>query len=410
MTLTREVCFGLLFFSSACSSLDVLGTREVLVGEGSAVGTGGGLPNLLEERQDVPLSQVNARLNEAFLQLFFGDPETEAVFFDLGDGTGYIEDINNEDVRTDSMGYGMLATVGLDQRQVFDQLWAWTKTYMMFPDGPSAGLLRWRCDPDGTGCEDSAATDSSSVIATALFMAASRWPEAGVHDYRSDALGLLEAMTTVEDRPGAVTDGVVNCFDLGAKMPRKSSRNPEREVPVDYLMPAFYEVWAEQDPSRATTWTQMANLSREGLSQAAHSETGLLPEWMDYSAPAVTYRGDYVSTTSRAFLNEALDHLWHGPTSAIIAHNERLLDFFLVEGLDDYAAEYRIGGTPAVTYNTVGHRSLVALAAGMSNQSKYDVFLEDLLAQQIPTGNFRYYEGMLYMLSLLTLSGQMTPP
>ncbi len=394
-----------------CSSLDVLGERQMQTGEGALPsGTGGGLSNVLEERQALPISAVNAKLNAAFLQLFFGDPRTEAVFFDQGDGTGYIQDINNRDVRTDSMGYGMLVTVSLDQRAIFDQLWAWTKTHMMFPDGPSKGLLRWRCDTDGAVCEDSAATDSSSVIVTSLFIASRRWPTPGQHDYASDALGVLAAMTGVEQHASAAAEGVVNCFDVVAALPRADSRSPEEQVPLDYLMPAFYEVWAARDPDRATLWRQMAENARDILAQAADPITGLLPEWVTYTGTPVTGQGDYESTTSRTFFNEALDHIWSGPNAAIVAQNERVLDFFLSEGIDSYAAEYRIGGQPLVSYNTVGHRALVALAAGTTENPKYDVFLEDLLAQEVPTGTYRYYEGMLYILSLLTLSGQMAPP
>src|SRR5690606_12674358 len=114
-------------------------------------------------------------LNDAFRQLFFGDPETEAVFFPQEDGTGYIKDIANGDVRTDSMAYGMLVTVQLDQREVFDELWAWTKSHMMSPSGASAGLLRWRCSTSGDECARSAATDASSLIATTLLLAQRRW-------------------------------------------------------------------------------------------------------------------------------------------------------------------------------------------------------------------------------------------
>ena len=32
-----------------------------------------------------------------------------------------------------------------------------------------------------------------------------------------------------------------------------------------------------------------------------------------------------------------------------------------------------------------------------------------MLDEPVPTGSFRYYDGMLYMISLLVLSGQMTP-
>jgi oligosaccharide reducing-end xylanase len=83
-----------------------------------------------------------------------------------------------------------------------------------------------------------------------------------------------------------------------------------------------------------------------------------------------------------------------------------LLDFFLAQGVDTYAAEYAITGEPLVTFNTPAHRSMVALAAGTTLRNRHDPFLKDLLQQATPSGTFRYYDGMLYLLSLLVLSGQ----
>jgi len=401
---------------SACTSVDVLGAREQTseVKEPPSppaeepAGTGG-LPNVLEERHRIPISQVNARLNDAFLQLFFGDPETEAVFFDQGDGTAYIQDIANGDVRTDSMAYGMLVTVHLDHREVFDKLWGWAKEHMLSTSGPSAGLLRWRCDTSGENCAAAAATDASSIIATTLFTAETRWGAAGDHAYGEDALALLDAMVAIEARNGGVVDGVVDCFDEEAALPRLSSRSPEEEVAVDYLMPAFYEVWARHDRDRAELWTRAAENARDLLSRVAHPETGLLPEVVSYSGSPDSERGNYRATTARTLLNLALDHLWFGPFDWVVEQNERRLDFFLEQGVDEYVSEYTIAGEPLVSFNTAAHRSLVALAAGTSESSKHDVFLEVLLDEPVPTGSFRYYDGMLYMISLLVLSGQMTP-
>src|SRR5690606_2809200 len=197
--------------SLGCQSVDVLGSRGKPQSNEEEPGK---FPNLLEERQQVPISRVNAQLNDAFVQLFFGDPETEAVFRDQGDGSGYLEDIANGDVRTDSMGYGMLVTVQLNQREVFDKLWAWTKTYMRDPDGPSEGLLRWRCNTSGQECATTAATDASSIIVTSLFMASTRWGAGSAHDYEADGQALLSTMVTVEERNGGVVDGARNLFEI----------------------------------------------------------------------------------------------------------------------------------------------------------------------------------------------------
>lgn len=408
----RLVLLAATLLLTGCVSVDVLGARpEEAQAEPEPIpGEPGGqdLPNVLEERQRIPLSQVKAQLNDAFRQLFFGDPETEAVFFPQGDGTGYIQDIAHGDVRTDSMAYGMLVTVQLDQRDVFDELWAWAKRHMMSSSGASMGLLRWRCDTSGQNCAMSSATDASSIIATTLLLAERRWGSAGAHEYELDGLALLEALTAIEERNGGVVDGVVNCFDPDTGLPRTSSMMSASEAPVDYLMPAFYEIWARHDVARAAYWRGAAADARALLSQIDHPTTGLLPEVVTHEGTPVPDQDAYRLTTGRALLNMALDHLWFGPHPWVVEQNERRLDFFLEEGVDSYVAEYTVEGEPLIDYNTPSHRSLVAVAAGTTSDERYNVFLERLLEEPIPTGHHRYYDGMLYILSLLVLSGQMT--
>src|SRR5688500_19240604 len=57
-------------------------------------------------------------VRSAYEQLFFGDPTTQAVYRPIGDDAGYIEDMNNNDVRTDAIGYGLFVTVQLGEQQV----------------------------------------------------------------------------------------------------------------------------------------------------------------------------------------------------------------------------------------------------------------------------------------------------
>jgi oligosaccharide reducing-end xylanase len=279
---------------------------------------------------------------------------------------------------------------------------------MRSSSGPTAGLLRWRCDTTGTDCATNASTDASSIIATALLIADSRFGQVGVHDYNSEALELLEVLVAIEERNGGVVDGVVNCFDGVAALPRAESTNPESLVPVDYLMPAFYEIWAERDVAHGSFWRKVATNSRALLVAASHKTTGLLPEKLNYDGTPVAGFENYRPTTARTHLNLFLDHTWYGPSSWIVQQNSLRLRFFLSQGVDEYVTEYTPSGAPLSNYNTAAHRSLVALAAGTTSNPDYDVFLERLLAEPIPSGTFRYYDGMLYMLSLLALSGQMT--
>lgn len=377
-----------------CSSVDVLGTRA----------------DDLIPIEDLGYSrdQVNERLNDAFNQLFFGDAATSSIFRDLGT-SGYVEDINNHDVRTDSMGYGMLVTAQLNQRRIFDKLWGWTKAHMLSKSGPTEGLLHWRCDTQGEQCTPVAATDSSSVIVTSLFMAATRWTDPGEHDYGTDALRLLDAMLSVEERNGGTSEGVYDLFDKEYVLPRFSSEEPHQQVDTEYLMPAFYEIWAGHDPSRSTFWRQMAHNSRALLSKMAHAETGLYPAAISYDGGLVAGRDYYAQLTSRSYLNLALDQIWFGPFEWIVEQNERRLDFFLEQGVSDYVTSYTLDGRPLLDFNDGAHMALVALMAGTSQDEEHRVFLRLLLETPIPTGTYRYYTGMMFILSLLVLSGQMTP-
>lgn len=397
-------------FCLSCSSVDVLGARTLSGQETpSDPEKPDELPNPIKDDVGVPRSQVNARLNEAFLQLFFGDPTTEAVFRDQGDGTGYVEDIHNGDVRTDSMGYGMLVTVQLNHQIVFDKLWSWTKAHMLSREPPTEGLLHWQCDKLGEECITIAATDSSSVIATSLFMAESRWGGEGAHEYGRDARALLDAALQVEERVSDAEHGVIDLFNRERALPRFGSDKPQEQIDVEYLMPAFYELWAEHDEQRAEFWRQMAENSRELLSTTADPGTGLYPEAVTYDGDAVEGREFYGILTGRTLLNLALDHIWYGPLDWVVEQNERRLDFFLSEGVNDYVSSYTLDGKPLLDYNHDAHMALVAVAAGTSTKKEHDVFMRVLLETPVPTGEYRYYSGMIYILSLLVLSGQMTP-
>lgn len=382
-----------------CTSVDVVGSRDKTTPTATT--------NILEDRINIPLTKVNRLVNTAYEQLFFGDPDTEAVYRDLGDGSAFIEDINNQDVRTDSMGYGMMVTVQLGDEEVFDKLWQWAKLKMLSKSGPSEGLLNWNCDKSGDSCINSSSTDAMSVIVTALFLAESHFKN-GAHSYGADANSLLDAMVKIEERNGGVVDGVVNSFDLEQAFPRTGSRDPAAEVALDYLMPAFYEMWAKRRPEEKSFWKRVAENSRLLIHGASQPLTGLYPGTVYYTGVPVPGLLNYTATTSRAHLNMALDHLFFGPHDWVVDHNKVLLDFFLAQGVDKYVVEYSLTGEPLVTFNTAAHKSMVALAAGTTLAKRHDPFLQAFVDQATPSGTFRYYDGMMYLLSLLVLSGQFT--
>jgi oligosaccharide reducing-end xylanase len=93
--------------------------------------------------------EIKKKIDAAFQQLFHGDPDTQAVFYWAGEnGNGrlaYLSDINNRDVRSEGMSYGMMIAVQLDKKAEFDALWNWSRTYMYHesPAHPAYGLFSW---------------------------------------------------------------------------------------------------------------------------------------------------------------------------------------------------------------------------------------------------------------------------
>lgn len=73
-------------------------------------------------------SKIHDRLDETWQKLFYGDDTNERIYYPVGDDMAYITDVNNADVRTEGMSYGMMIAVQLDKKEEFDRLWKWVKT------------------------------------------------------------------------------------------------------------------------------------------------------------------------------------------------------------------------------------------------------------------------------------------
>jgi oligosaccharide reducing-end xylanase len=360
--------------------------------------------DLLDDRIGVPSEESGAAIDTAFEQLFFGDPDSQAVYREADDGTAFIEDVAHGDVRTDSIGYGMFVAVQIDERGIFDKLWSWSKDHMLQMDGPRLGQLNWRCATDGSDCDLAAATDATSVIASTLFMAEARWGDNEVHDYEADANTLIDAMVLTEERNGG-EDRFLNPFDVERALPRAGSFEVDVDVHTDYLMPAFYESWSTWRPSAAEFWLEAADVARRKLRLAAHEQTGLVPKGMNYDGtPAQGYRR-YDTLAARTFFNLALDEVFFGAKPWVNEQTERRLDFFLSQGLDEVVSDYTLAGSPLSESDNPGHVALVALAAASSGNPAHSVFLNKLWELPIPEGRSRYFNGMLYLLSLVVLSG-----
>lgn len=106
----------------------------------------------------------------------------------------------------------------------------------------------------------------------------------------------------------------------------------------------------------------------------------------------------------------AVDYAWFGSeTSKSTA--SKFINFLYSEGLDNYAREYWAGPSNAgqkrgSSRPGSGAKATHAAASIASNNNDHLVFADRLWKAPVPSGKWRYYEGMLYMYGMLLAAGK----
>ena len=360
--------------------------------------------NLFRERGKSDAA-IQAKLDAAWQQMFYGDDDTQRVYYPIDADMAYILDIGNGDVRSEGLSYGMMIAVQLNKQAEFNRLWKWAKTYMYHRDGPHKGYFAWHCTPDGTVLDANSASDGEEWFAMALFFAAGRWGNgAGIFNYRAEAQAILDTMLHKD----AETNGVVsNMFDANHQqvvfVPQGDGAT---FTDPSYHLPAFYELWARWADKDTQFWRAAASASRAFFKTAAHPQTGLMPDYASFDgAPYPGEHADFRFDAWRAASNVAVDYAWFARDTWAVEQSNRLLTFFHRQGLSDYANQFTLDGKPLSGDHSPGLVAMNAVVALAATDATAGGFVDALWDTPIPSGQWRYYDGMLYMLALLHVSG-----
>jgi oligosaccharide reducing-end xylanase len=379
-------------------------------------------PNVLAEA-GYSASEIDARVDAAWQQLFHGAPGTAAdrrdgqsVYYQLTPDMAYVEDIGNQDVRSEGMGYAMMIAVQLDHQQEFDALWNFAKSKMQIKNGVNRYLFSWHTDTTGRVLDAGIAPDGDEWIAIALAFAANRWGNGqGIYEYRREAQQIVRAMWHQSDTGG------VDMFDRTTHLPYFSPPGAVAFTDPSYCLPAFYKVFAELVPEDRALWDAAYTASQELLRRASHPTTGLFPSYSTFAgAPTAGWGGNnpdaYGATFQedawRAIANVNMDAAWHGTQAWHTELSNRLATFFAARGITSYTSRYRLDGTPVVqgqnSYEPPHAEGLVAMNSTMAISATHPdrlEFVHDLWNTPVPSGQARYYDGLLYLLGLLYDSG-----
>jgi len=363
--------------------------------------------NLFVESIGKSDTDVGAKIDAAWQQLFYGNDDSQRVYYPVGDDMAYIEDIGNSDVRTEGMSYGMMIAVQLNKQDEFNRLWKWAVTYMRQPDGPFAGYFAWHCTPAGKKLDSGPASDGEEWFVTALYFASARWGDGeGIFDYHSEAEQILNAAMHKNDLKNGLA---TNLFDPAAKevvfVPKgKFSTFTD----PSYQLPAYYEIWAKVDEENGSFWQNAATASREFFHKAANPQTGLMPDYSNFDGTPYTdsEHDDFRFDAWRTLSNVAVDYAWFGKDPWQTEQSNRVLSFLSSQGMDSYPNQYSLDGKPLSGDHSTGLVSMAAIAALAADPAQGKPFVQALWDAKIPSGQWRYYDGMLYLMGLLHVSGE----
>ena len=353
--------------------------------------------------------EVKERLNKDFENIFFSENK---IYEEDGD-FGYLVDTGNHDVRSEGQSYGMMIALQMDNQNMFDRIWRFTKKYMLIKEGKNKGYFGWSANTDGTLNSTGPAPDGEEFFAAALIFANNKW-NSSEFNYLEDAINILTAMIHNEE-PMFNPDNKLIKF-----VPNMEISDPS------YHLPHFYEIFAKYTNENDSAFFREAALnSRSYLELACHPKTGLSAEYADYNGVPYNLNNHHLfySDAYRTSANIALDALWCGVSSFHKTQANNILTFFTDENgnIDETKINtiFHIDGTeaslesqvtekdgkPSGVLHPLGLLATLAQSTMFSNETFSETFLTALWEASPRTGNRRYYDNLLYFFALLALSG-----
>jgi oligosaccharide reducing-end xylanase len=423
--------------------------------------------DLFAEQGHSPV-ESRAKIEKAFEQLFHGDGQEERVFFETGANANgplaYITDWANNDARTEGMSYGMMIAVEMNKKREFDALWNWANTYMLVtdPQNPSVGYFAWSMNTDGTPRSTGPAPDGEEYFTMALYFAAHRWGNGtGIYNYQAEADKILrgirhhpvltgsgpfrihpgDAPFTPPNHPWPSPNNTDLAHAASAKGDTAESlpvphipRAPHSEtigpmvdeehsmirfvpnVPggftdASYHLPAFYELWARWGPVEDRAfWAKAADASRDLFSKVTGPETGLTPERSNFDESAMLERDGKPTSFGydswRSVSNWSVDYSWWKKDPRETTLSDRIQGFLYSQGIHTFDDRYTLDGKPLSTRHETGMVATTAVGSFAATDGPTSkAFVEELWNAPIPSGEQRYYDGMLYLMSMLHCSG-----
>lgn len=378
----------------------------------------GNYPNLFKTA-GYSQAAIDAKIAKAYRDIFEGP---DRIYFEVGDSMAYVSDLKNNDARTEGLSYGMMIAVQLDKKEVFDRIWRWSEKYLQHQEGPRKGYFAWSINPKTMKKNsEGSASDGELYYITSLLFAANRWGNDTGINYYQEAREILDEMWK--------KDGTGNIYNLINTEHKQITFVPEGNnynwTDPSYHLPAFFEVWAlYAKDGHEQFYRDCADTSRVFLHRACHPKTGLNPDYSEFSgAPRdtrwapVAFRYD----SWRVPLNISMDYVWFGKDKSWQeGYAQRFQNFLRSKGINTFEDQFNLDGSRPdfilqagnvkQLRHSLGLVSTAASASLIKNSDKSLDFVHALWKAKLEPyddGYFDpYYDGLLYLFSLMHLSGK----
>ena len=345
--------------------------------------------------------EIQAKMDQLWNHYFKGDNNSK-VYYDKGN-EAYILDVNNRDVRSEGMSYGMMIAVQTGHKEEFDKLWNWAKNHMWHKGGGWDGYFAWQRNESGSGGDDNCAPDGEMYFMMSLLFAANRWNDS---KYMDDAQYILKKMWDNGQHSLFNPQHYVITF--------QPQGNENNFSDPSYDLPAYVDLFARWSTSNQDKWSKAAKATRDHLYKSSNTKSGLFSDYNNFDGTphGVSYNGNaekYMYDAMRCAMNFGMDYYLFGADSARQEEMaRRIIDFFEKDGYKH--ARFNWDGSNPQEQYTLGETGANAVAAmALINDSKYNDAVKKNLKMawdaSLMTGQYRYYDGLVHYLAMLHLSG-----
>jgi oligosaccharide reducing-end xylanase len=116
---------------------------------------------------------------------------------------------------------------------------------------------------------------------------------------------------------------------------------------------------------------------------------------------------EYGYDSWRSVSNWSVDFSWWNKDPQERVLSDRYQRFLISQGIDRFVDQYTLDGKPLSQRHSPGMLATAAVGGLAAVQGKdSDAFVDALWTMPVPSGEQRYYDGMLYLMSMMHCSGE----